>query len=80
MNASTAALTGVTGNITSPGWNVTASQYQVKLALGSGSVATIGSQVFNLTGITNPTHLGTFYARIYTFSDNTWGGYDNTLQ
>jgi hypothetical protein len=74
MNASTAALTGVTGNITSPGWAVTASQYQVKLAKSTGSAASIGSQVFNLTGITNPTHLGTFYARIYTFSDNTWGG------
>ena len=74
MNASTAALTGVTGNITSPGWAVTASQYQVKLAKSTGSAAGIGSQVFNLTGITNPTHLGTFYARIYTFNDNTWGG------
>lgn len=74
MNASTAALTGVTGNITSPGWAVTASQYQVKLAKSTGSAAGVGSQVFNLTGITNPTHLGTFYARIYTFNDNTWGG------
>ncbi len=74
MSAATAALTGVTGNITSPGWNVTASQYQVKLALGAGSAASIGQQIFNLTGITNPTRLGTFYARIYTYSDATWGG------
>lgn len=74
MNASAAALTGVTGNITSPGWAVTASQYQVKLAKTTGSAAGIGAQVFTLTGITNPTRLGTFYARIYTFNDATWGG------
>jgi len=74
MNASAAALTGVTGNITSPGWNVTASQYQIKLAKGTGSAASIGAQVFNLTNVTNPTRLGTYYARIYTFADATWGG------
>lgn len=74
MSAAAASLTGVTGNITSPGWNVTASQFQVKLAKGTGSAASIGTQVFNLTGITNPTSLGTFYARIYTFNDTTWGG------
>ncbi|MEO8105498.1 MAG: hypothetical protein ABI602_04145 [Candidatus Saccharibacteria bacterium] len=74
MNAAAATLVGISGNITSPGWTVTASQYQIKLAKGAGSAASIGAQVFALTGITNPTHLGTFYARIYTYNDTTWGG------
>jgi hypothetical protein len=83
MNASGAALTGVTGNI-GTGWNITPSGNQVKLAAGGGgSAASPGSQVFDLTGITNPSTLtnstsntsATFYARIYTYFNNTYGSY-----
>jgi hypothetical protein len=75
MSAASATLTGVTGNITSPGWSVTAAASQVKLAKGSGSAASVGSQVFVLGGITNPSTLGSFYARIYTYTNTTWGTY-----
>jgi hypothetical protein len=38
-------------------------------SVGSNN-ATVGVHVFDLTGITNPTTLGSFYARIYTYTDN----------
>jgi hypothetical protein len=75
MNAASASLSGSTGNITSPGWNVTASASQVKLALGSGTAASVGAQVFNLNGITNPSSTGSFYARIYTYATPGFGSY-----
>lgn len=51
------------------GWtSVTATQYRITLAKGSGSQATSASQVFTLTGITNPSTRGSFYARIYTYT------------
>lgn len=80
MNASTASLTGITGNIASPGWTVTASASQVRLA--GGSAATSGIQSFTLSGLTNPASVlyggtpkpvGTFYARMYTYADSTFG-------
>lgn len=74
FTAASAVLSGVTGNITSPGWTVTASTGQVQLAKGSGSTATAGVQSFDLTGITNPSTVGTFYARIYTYADTSFGG------
>lgn len=83
MNAASAALVGVTGNITSPGWTVTATASQVKLAMGTGTAAAAGVQKFNLTGITNPASVlvggvskpvGTFFARMYTYADTTYGG------
>lgn len=83
MSAATAALTGITGNISTPGWTVTATASQIKIAKGSGLAATAGIQKFNLAGLTNPSSVlfnavskpvGTFYARMYTYADSTWGG------
>ena len=54
MNATAGALVGVTGNITSPGWTITTTATQIKLAKGTGAAATSGVQQFNITGITNP--------------------------
>jgi hypothetical protein len=79
MSVTGAALTGVTGNIAGPNWTVTTpSASQVKM---SGSTATsVGAQVFDLTGITNPSTLSSsgdpngasFYARIYTFANASY--------
>lgn len=76
MTAAT-GFTGVTGNITSTAsaWTLTAAAGQAKLAKNTGSTATAGAQSFELTGITNPDTLGTFYARMYTFTNSTWGTY-----
>ncbi|MDB5175544.1 MAG: hypothetical protein JWM81_402 [Candidatus Saccharibacteria bacterium] len=74
MVTSGVGLAGVSGDITSPGWAATsASAGHIELAKGSGSTAAAGVQSFNLTGITNTSTLGTFYARIYTYSDATFG-------
>ncbi|MDL2341751.1 MAG: hypothetical protein QFB87_01585 [Patescibacteria group bacterium] len=82
MDASAAVLAGITGNITNAGWTVTATASQIKLAKGSGSAATSGVQSFTLSGITNPASVvyggspkpvGTFYGRIYTYADSTYG-------
>jgi hypothetical protein len=74
MVDSSATLSGVTGNINAAGWNITTpTSSQVKLALGSGTAASAGSQVFDLVGITNPSTTGSFYARVYTYGDNSFG-------
>jgi hypothetical protein len=74
MVTSGVGLAGVSGDITSPGWTATSSSAgHISLAKGSGSTAAPGVQSFNLTGITNSSTLGTFYARIYTYSDATFG-------
>ena len=70
LSLSGASATG--GN--TAGWTVTTSASQIKASdstgLSGGSTASL-----ELGGITNPSTLGTFYARIYTYSDTTWGGY-----
>ena len=43
--------------------------------MASGSAIAAGAQVFDLEGITNPSVLGSFYARIYTYSTATFGTY-----
>lgn len=83
MNASAAVLTGITGNITTAGWTVTATASQIKLAKGAtGTAATSGIQSFTLSGLTNPASVllgatakpvGTFYGRMYTYADSTFG-------
>lgn len=76
MTAAT-GFTGVTGNITSTSgaWTLTAAAGQAKLAKNTGSTASAGAQSFELTGITNPSTVGTFYARMYTYTNATWGTY-----
>ena len=83
MNVSAAVLTGITGNITTAGWTVTATASQIKLAKGAtGTAATSGIQSFTLSGLTNPASIlyggapkpvGTFYGRMYTYADSTFG-------
>ncbi len=64
------------GNITSAGWTATTpSASQVKVAKASGAATSVGAQVFDLSTITNPSTLGSFYARIYTYTTTTFGTY-----
>lgn len=79
MSAAAATLNTVTGetDITAAGWTITPAAGQVRVAKGTGSDAAVGSHVFELTGITNPSTIGTFFARIYTFADGTYGTYTN---
>lgn len=68
--ASSATFTNVTNMST---WSLgTAGATTVKLTSGT---ATTASQTlsFSLSGITNPTVNGSFYARVYTYSDATYG-------
>jgi hypothetical protein len=66
MSAASATLGSGTGNM--GGWTITPSASQIKMSVGSGTAAAAGSQIFTLSGITNPSALGTFFARIYTYS------------
>ncbi len=86
MSASGAALNAaaVSGTVQTgtDNWAVTASAHQVKLADDNtaGAHPTHDMQAsttesFALSGITNPSTLGTFYARIVTYSGNSWGTY-----
>lgn len=71
-----ATLVGVTGNITTAGWTIsTPSASQIKVALGTGSAATAGAQIFRVDGITNPSAVGSYYARITTYTNATFGTY-----
>lgn len=81
IDASGAALSQVgSGVIGGTGWAGTFSTTQIKLhddnahAISTGDV-TSGVETFDITGVTNPSQLGTFYARIYTYSNNSYGTY-----
>lgn len=75
------SVTGVTlsgtGAIASPGWSATGitngTGTSVQLAKTTGATAAAGAHTFNLEGIINPSTTGTFYARIYTYADATFG-------
>ena len=82
MSLTGATLTGITGNITAAGWTITTTASQIKLAKGTGAAATAGTQSFEISGITNPASVvyggtpkpvGTFYGRMYTYADATFG-------
>jgi hypothetical protein len=88
MTAASATLTGVTGNIAAANnWAITtAGAGQVKIAndgVSSNDISQGGivgtpvadTNVFELNLITNPSTVGTFYARMYTFANNTYGTY-----
>ena len=75
MTAAT-GITNVSGTVGNAGWTLTAAAGQAKLADGGTSTDDMQAatpQVFELTGITNPTGVGTFYARMYTYTDTSWG-------
>jgi len=85
MNASAATLTN-TGSVGTVGvaadnWTATAAAGQVKLADDAVSAHDIQPntvETFQLNGITNPSTVGTFYARLYTFTNATYGTYVNS--
>ncbi len=70
VTASSATFTNVSNMST---WSLgTASASTVKIT--SGTATTTGQTLsFSLSGITNPTVNGSFYARIYTYVDATYG-------
>lgn len=78
MTAAT-GVSGVSGTAGGTGWTLTATANQVKIANSGGIAANdiVGgtAQVFDLTGITNTSSVGTFYARMYTYSNATYGTY-----
>jgi hypothetical protein len=79
MTAAT-GLSNVSGTAGGTGWTLTASAGRAKIASDANPAHDIvGStpQIFDLTGITNPSTVGTFYARMYTFANNSWGTYSS---
>ena len=83
MNASAAVLnaTATSGTVqtTTDNWAVTASTSQIKLAddgVSGHDIQPGATESFQLTGITNPSVVGTYYARMYTFTSATWGTYN----
>jgi hypothetical protein len=70
--------TTVTGEVViASGWSVTAaSASQIRIADDdTANPMTAVQQSFNITGITNPSTIGTFFARILTFDNETFGTY-----
>lgn len=86
MDASAAVLnaTAFAGTVqtTTDNWSVSASTYRIKLTNdnvgGSGGtnpahdIQAATAESFQLTGITNPSALGTFYGRITTYTHNDY--------
>lgn len=81
MDFSAATLTAVSGPV--GGWAITPTATGIKLSdsvANSAAIdpATQAVQSFEIKGVTNPssvsaTTYGTFYARMYTYADNTFG-------
>jgi hypothetical protein len=78
MATTGATVSPVSGAVGASGWTIaTPSPGQVKLASdGTTNSITAGStQSFDIVSITNPSTVGTFYARMYTYPTNTFGTY-----
>jgi hypothetical protein len=72
------SIASVTGTVGGTGWTLTAANGQIKLAddgTSSHDIQAAAPQVFTISGITNPSTVGTFYARMYTYTNTTWGTY-----
>lgn len=66
---STVVATGIGGSWTASSLN---SGQTLKMTSASGAVLSAGvSYTFEITGITNPSDLGTFYARLITYTSDT---------
>lgn len=82
LDVSAAAVAAVAGPIGGAGWSHIFSTSQIKLAgdpthtFGPSDSVT-GNEVFDITGIKNPNTVATFYARIYTYQNNSFGGYSS---
>ncbi len=80
MTAAASTVSSVTGTIGGTGWTLTATAGRAKLAddgVSAHDMQAATAQVFDLNGITNPSTVGTFYARITTYTNTTWGTYSN---
>ena len=73
------SITYVSGQAGGTNWGTPVfSAGQVKIPNNTGTAMSAGgTQVFEVNGITNPSTTGVFYARIYTFSNNTYGTYSS---
>lgn len=75
----TPTIAGQTGTVGTGSWTASSSNPgQIRLHNASPTDDIVGGgnpEVFDIEGITNPSTTGTFYARIYTFPDTTYGGY-----
>jgi hypothetical protein len=66
------ATVAAAGSLT--GWTIHTDTDANTLRL-SGSSQTAGAKTVDIGNIDNPSTVGTFYARIYTYANNTFGGY-----
>lgn len=80
MNAGSATVSNVSGNLGGTGWTITPGTSQIRLASDANTshdIVGATTQIVNLGAITNPSAVGTFYARIYTYANNTFGAYSS---
>jgi hypothetical protein len=79
MTAAT-GLSNVSGTAGGTGWSLTASAGRAKISSDANPAHNIVGatpQIFDLTGITNPSTTGTFFARMYSYANNSWGTYSS---
>jgi hypothetical protein len=69
------AATATAGN--TAGWTIATTASQIKASDAAG-IAGGSTVTLEMGGITNPSSLGAFYARIYTYNDNAFGTYVDT--
>lgn len=84
VQTSGALVTGSSGTVTSAGWTydttTSPANNVMKLKKNTGSdMAANTTQNFTISGITNYSSTGTFYARIYTYNGTAYGGYTGPL-
>ncbi len=73
-NTTSTGQVGVAAN----NWTVTNAAGRVKLAddgVSGHDIQASSNQKFELNAITNTSTVGTFYARMYTYTNTTWGTY-----
>ena len=81
MDTTPCAFTPVTGEVAT-GWTCTSgTNGQIEFAWDgvTGAAIAAGTQTFDITGITNPSTVGTFFARISTYANTTQGTYVDPL-
>lgn len=77
MDTTPCAFTAVTGQVSAANnWTCTSTTNGQILMQGDGTTdIAAGTQTFDLTGITNPSTVGTFFARVSTYANITQGTY-----
>lgn len=85
FSAASATLnaTATAGTVdTSHNWSITATTGRLKLhdtGTSGDDIQAATAQSFVLSGITNPSTVGTFYARFYTYTNTTYGSYVSAI-